>query len=85
MDNLDRIQINPDVLVGKPVIRGTRISIELILNKVSAGLDWDKIQDELDITKDDIIAAIKYAEKLVANEEIFVAHQKNQHIKMKRY
>ena len=72
MNYIDKIEINPDILVGKPVIKGTRISVELILNKVSAGISWDKIQDELDITKDDIIAAIKYAEKLVANEEIFV-------------
>lgn len=75
MEYINRIEINPDVLVGKPVIKGTRISVELILNKVSAGIGWDKIQDELDITKEDIVAALKYAEKIVANEDIFeVAH-----------
>ena len=67
----NRIEINPDILVGKPVIKGTRISVEIILNKISAGINWEKIQDELDIEKEDIVAALKYAEKVIANEEIF--------------
>ena len=67
----ERIEINPDILIGKPVIKGTRISVELILNKISAGKSWDNIQNELDITKEDIIAALKYAEKIISNEEIF--------------
>jgi uncharacterized protein (DUF433 family) len=67
----NRIEVNPDVLAGKPIIKGTRISVEIILNKVSAGKSWENIQDELDISKEDIIAAIKYAEKVIANEELF--------------
>ena len=67
----NRIEINPDILVGKPVIKGTRISVEIILNKVSAGISWKKIQDELGIKKENIVAALKYAEKVIANEEIF--------------
>ncbi len=75
MDYMNRIEINPKVLLGKPVIKGTRIAVELIINKVSAGHSWEKIQDELDITKDDIVAALKYAEKIIANEDILeVSH-----------
>lgn len=68
---IDRIEINPDILSGKPVIKGTRISVEIILNKISAGISWEKIQNELDITNEDITAAVKYAEKVIANEDIF--------------
>ncbi len=68
---LNRIEINPDVLSGKPVIKGTRISVEIILNKVSSGISWENIQNELDISEEDIMAALKYAEKVIANEEIF--------------
>jgi len=70
IDLLDRIEINPKVLCGKPVIKGTRISVELILEKLAAGYDFKQIMREYDITEEDIKAAITYAYKLVANEEI---------------
>ncbi len=58
----DRIEINPKVMVGKPVIRGTRITIELILRKISA---WENIVSLLNayprLTREDIQAAIEYA------------------------
>jgi len=68
---IDRIELNSDVLFGKPVIKGTRISIEIILNKICAGKSWENIQNELDIQKEDISAALKYVEKVIANKEIF--------------
>lgn len=71
MDELNRIEFNPDILSGKPVIKGTRISVEIILNKISAGTNRERIQDELDISKEDITAAVKYAEKIIANEDIY--------------
>jgi len=67
---LDRIEINPEVLCGKPVIRGTRISVELILEKLASGYNFKQIAQEYDITEEDIKAAITYAYGLVANEEI---------------
>ena len=73
MNHMNRIEINPKVLLGKPVIKGTRISVELIINKVSSGHSWEIIQNELDIKKDDIVAALKYAEKVIANEDILEA------------
>ncbi len=45
MNHMNRIKINSKVLLGKPIIKGTRISVELIINKVSAGHSWEKIQD----------------------------------------
>jgi uncharacterized protein (DUF433 family) len=68
----NRIEINPEVLAGKPIIKGTRISVEQILRKVGSGISWDIIMDELDITKEDIISALKYAENVIANEDIFL-------------
>ncbi|MCD6507421.1 DUF433 domain-containing protein [Candidatus Poribacteria bacterium] len=70
VDLLDRIEINPEVLCGKPVIKGTRISVELILEKLASGYDFRQIIREYDITEEDIKAAIIYAYELVANEEI---------------
>lgn len=54
----ERIEINPEIMVGKPVIRGTRITVELILRKLRAGLTVeDIISDHPHLTPDDIRAA----------------------------
>ncbi len=62
----DRIEINPDVHFGKPVIRGTRVTVTRILGEVAAGTPWDEIQAQYDVTGDDIRAAVAFANELVA-------------------
>jgi uncharacterized protein (DUF433 family) len=58
----DRIEINPKVMLGKPVIRGTRIPIELILRKLSEGASETDLLDAYPhLTREDIQAAIGYA------------------------
>lgn len=57
-----RIEINPKVMMGKPVIRGTRIPVELILRKLSEGATHTDLLDAYPrLTKDDIHAAIAHA------------------------
>lgn len=66
----DRIEINPKVLLGKPVIRGTRIPVELILRKLSEGATESELLDAYPrLTRADIQAAIGYAADTVAHEE----------------
>lgn len=61
-----KIVSNPEILGGKPVIYGTRISVELIMNFLGAGMSIDEILlDYPELTKDEILTAIKYAAKLV--------------------
>jgi len=68
---LDRIEINPNVLAGKPVIKGTRIPVYLILELLSAGYDFRKIINSYpSLTEDDIRAAIEYAAVMMKNEEL---------------
>jgi uncharacterized protein (DUF433 family) len=67
---LKRIEINPKVLCGKPVIKGTRISVELILGDLAFGRNFVDIMNDYDIAEDDIRAALTYAHELVANEEL---------------
>ncbi len=58
----DRIEINPKVMMGKPVIRGTRIPVELILRKLSEGAKERELFEAYPrLTKQDIQAAIRYA------------------------
>ena len=70
IEYLKRIEINPKILGGKPVIKGTRISVELILERIASRYSFDEIIYDYDISEDDIKAALTYAYELVANEEI---------------
>lgn len=66
----DRIEINPNVMLGKPVVRGTRIPVELILRKLSEGAAIDVLLDAYPrLTVADIQACIGYAADTVAHEE----------------
>ena len=66
----DRIEINAKVMMGKPMIRGTRITVELILRKLSEGAKEADLLDAYPrLTKEDIQAAIGYAADTVAHEE----------------
>lgn len=69
---LNRIVVNPAVLVGKPVIKGTRVPVEVILKKLSQKIDIEEIlRDFPRLTEDDVRAAILYAESLVEDTEVF--------------
>jgi uncharacterized protein (DUF433 family) len=67
----DRIEIDPKVMMGKPVIRGTRITVELILRKLSEGATEADLLDAYPrLTRADVQAAIRYAADTLAHEEI---------------
>jgi len=73
MDNplYRRIEINPDILAGKPVIAGTRVPVYLILNLLAAGYDMERIiQAYPGLTREDIQAALWYAEQRMRYEEV---------------
>ncbi len=72
----DRIVLNQEVHFGKPCVRGTRISVEQVLELVSEGIPFNEIVEEYypDLTTDDIKACIRYARDLVASEEIHLSH-----------
>jgi uncharacterized protein (DUF433 family) len=66
-----RIEINPQVMMGKPVIRGTRITVELILNKLGDGAtERELLEDYPHLTPEDLRAAIAYGAASVAHEEV---------------
>lgn len=67
----DRIEINPKIMMGKPVIRGTRIPVELILRKLGEGVtEVDLLDAYPRLTHEDIQAALGYAADTLAHEEI---------------
>ena len=70
-DFMKRIVVDPKVMVGKPVIKGTRVAVYEVVARVAQGQSFNEITEDLDITEDDVRAALMYAEKLLEGEEIF--------------
>ncbi len=68
----ERIIIDPEVRHGKPVIKGTRVPVEVILGSLARGIKIEEIANEYGIKKEDVQASIEYAMRIVANEEIGV-------------
>jgi uncharacterized protein (DUF433 family) len=67
----ERIEINPAVMAGKPVIRGTRVPVELVLRKLGAGMTPEGIvADHPRLVLEDIRAAQAFAADYLADEEV---------------
>ena len=68
----DRITIDPEVMVGKPTIRGIRITVEQILKSLAGGLTTkDLLDDYPELEEEDIRVALLYASELVEEERVF--------------
>jgi uncharacterized protein (DUF433 family) len=67
----ERIEINPEIMAGKPVIRGTRIPVETVLRKLGAGMTVDAIlSDHPRLTREDILASQSFAADYLADEDV---------------
>lgn len=69
---MERIAVDPRVMTGKPVIRGTRIPVDMIVRMVAQGIPTQEILREYPrLTAEDIKAALTYAADVVADETVF--------------
>lgn len=69
---MDRISAHPDVMVGKPTIRGMRITVEQLLKALANGITTAKLlEDYPELEKEDIRAALLYASRLVDEERVY--------------
>ena len=67
----DRIDIKPDVMLGKPVIKGTRITVELIIRKLGEGATYKDLLDAYpNLKKEDIHSALLFAAEYISNETL---------------
>ncbi len=74
MEKHKRIEINPDIMFGKPVIMNTRITVEQILRKLAGGMTVEEIiTDHPHLKKEDIFAAQEFAADYLADEAIAFA------------
>jgi len=71
MDYKDRITSDPNVMLGKPIIKGTRITVDLILKKLSEDLTVDQILEAYPhLSREDVLAALSYSAEVISKEEI---------------
>ncbi len=69
---LERIEINPKVLAGKPVIKGTRLSVQFIVGLLGQGVTMDEIlQEYYRLTKEDILACLVFASKTLESNAFY--------------
>ncbi len=72
MNLLDRIEINPDILKGKPVIKGTRLSVQFLLGLLAQGATYNEILEEYDgLTQEDIQACMQFASSIIELNEFY--------------
>ena len=65
-----RIAIDSEVRFGKPVIQRTRVPVDLVVGKVAGGMAIDEVAVEYEIAREDVFAALAYAAKTVADEQV---------------
>lgn len=69
---LEPVTINPRIMAGKPVIRGTRVPVELLVRMVAQGISEEEIMKEYPrLAREDIRAALTYAAMVVGEEDVF--------------
>jgi len=69
MNMNDRIVIDPGICHGKPLIRGTRMPVSLVVGSLAGGMSFEEVEREYSLTRDDIRAALKFAGDLVDQEQ----------------
>ncbi len=68
----DRIIVDPEIMVGKPVVKGTRIPVELVLKRLAQDLDLQTLFAAYPrLTPEDVKACLEYAQSLVEGEQVF--------------
>ena len=68
----DRIAVDPKVLAGKPIIKGTRLAVEFVLELLANGWAYDTILENYpQLERDDILAALRYASEVLKEERVF--------------
>jgi len=71
MEVPERIVIDSERCAGKPCIRGTRLSVDFILELLASGWSFTLIQEEYEIEKEDLLAVLQYAHKIINEEDVF--------------
>ena len=76
MDWRERITTEPDILMGKPTVKGTRISVELIVGWLAQGWTHEQLlESDPNIARDDILAALAFTTEMLRDEDYVAIHK----------
>ena len=67
---MEDIVIDEKIRHGKPIIKDTRIAVDEVLGMLEGGMTYDEIEKEFDLTREQILAAIRYASSFLRGEEV---------------
>lgn len=70
----DRVEIDPEIQHGKPVIQGTRVPVHVLVGSVAGGMRIEEVAEEYGVEVEDVKAALGYAARIVSNDEIQTLH-----------
>lgn len=65
-----RIAVDEHVRFGRPFVAGTRVPVELVVGKLAGGMTMEAIEQEYELTRDDILAALAYAAQALADDQV---------------
>lgn len=68
---MDRIVVDPTVVHGQPVVRGTRIPVAIVIGSLAGGMTYEEVATEYGVTHEDILACLNYAARSVSEEQLF--------------
>ena len=72
---LERITVDPQIMVGKPTVRGLRITVEQILESLAGGISIEELlEDYPELQREDLQAALLYASEVIAKEKVYAIH-----------
>jgi uncharacterized protein (DUF433 family) len=70
MEIAPRITVDPRVRFGKPVIKGTRVPVDLVLGQLAGGMAIETVMEEYALSREDVLAALAYAARHIAGEDV---------------
>lgn len=65
-----RIVVDPGIRFGRPVIRDSRVPVDLVIAKLASGMTVEQVSDEYGLTREDVFAALSYAARSIADEQV---------------
>ncbi|MBI2303594.1 MAG: DUF433 domain-containing protein [Chloroflexi bacterium] len=67
----ERITINPEIMGGKPVIKGTRVPVQVVIGSLAGGMTVEEVCREYRLAQEDVLAALAYAAEALAEERLY--------------
>jgi|Deesub1362A_J573_1020465.scaffolds.fasta_scaffold06966_3 uncharacterized protein (DUF433 family) len=68
---MDRIVVDKRILHGKPVVKGTRVPVDIVVGSLAGGMSFEEVQEEYGIQREDILACLAYAARLINEERVY--------------